>query len=109
MRTAINLNDCEINLNECEIDLDEPEIDLNESKINLNESEIDLNEPEHFLKANLDRSQIDLHHKWNTHGSQSEAALYQIYVKKLIILHFSLQIIIHLLFINYTDNYSRCR
>ena len=38
---------------ECEL------IDLNESEIDLNESEIDLNECEHFLKTNLNRSNID--------------------------------------------------
>ena len=32
------------------------------TEIDLNESEIDLNECEHFLKANLDQSEIDL--KW---------------------------------------------
>ena len=42
-----------------EIDLNEAEIDLNEAEIDLNEAEIDLNEREHFLKANLDRTEID--------------------------------------------------
>ena len=34
------------------------EIDLNECKIDLNECKIDLNECQHFLKANLDESEI---------------------------------------------------
>ena len=42
-----------------EIDLNGCDIDLNESEIDLNECEIDLNECEHFLKVNLDRSQIE--------------------------------------------------
>ena len=42
------------------MDLNESEMDLNESEMDLNESEMDLNECEHFLKANLDRSEIDL-------------------------------------------------
>ena len=43
-----------------EIDLNGSEIDLNESEIDLNGSEIDLNKCEHFLKVNLNRSEIDL-------------------------------------------------
>ena len=43
-----------------EIDLNESEVDQNESEIDQNESEIDLNECKHFLKANLDWSEIDL-------------------------------------------------
>ena len=35
------------------------EMDLNEHEMDLNEFEIDLNEFEHFLKANLDQSEID--------------------------------------------------
>ena len=41
-----------------EIDLNECKIDLNECKIDLNECKIDLNECQHFLKANLDESEI---------------------------------------------------
>ena len=62
MRTEIDLNESEIDLNESEIDLNEAEIDLNEAEIDLNESKIDLNESEHFLKANLDQSEI--HPSW---------------------------------------------
>ena len=58
MQTEIDLNESEIDLNESEIDLNESEIDLNETEIDLNESEIDLNECEHFLQANLDRTEI---------------------------------------------------
>ena len=50
----------EIDLNESEVDQNESEIDQNESPIDLNECEIDLNECKHFLKANLDWSEIDL-------------------------------------------------
>ena len=51
IRTEIDLNECKIDLNECKID-------LNECKIDLNECKIDLNECQHFLKANLDESEI---------------------------------------------------
>ena len=58
--------ECELKsiLNESVIDLNECEIDLNESEVDLNESEIDLSEPEHFLKANLDRSEIGSMSVW---------------------------------------------
>ena len=59
-RTEIDVNESGIDLKESKIDLNESGIDIKESKIDLNESEIDLNECEHFLKANLDRSEIVL-------------------------------------------------